>query len=74
MAWKSIQVHVRGSSQLVNPSRGLEHHRTSRKAHKGANCNIHTPLEDIPASQLVLAEGVVGQEQGGQIHFQNQPM
>lgn len=34
-AWKSIQVHVRGSSQLVNPSRGQEHHRTSRKAHKG---------------------------------------
>lgn len=71
MAWKSIQVHVRGSSQLVNPSRGLEHHRPSRKAHKGANCNIHTPLEDIPVSQLVLAEGMVGQGTRRQIHFQN---
>lgn len=73
MAWKSIQFHVKGSSQLVNPSHGARALWTCSKSHKGANGNIDSPSEHIPCVPAE-AEGLVSQEQGGKHTSKIQPV
>lgn len=70
MAWKGLQVHVKGLSQQWGCSTaGLP-----GRLIKGPVVTFTLPQNTFLVSQLVLAEGIAGQEQGGEHwnkHFQN---
>lgn len=60
-----------GSRQRTVPAVGLQHHWASRKAHKGASCNIHTPSEHILCVPVGFGWGHSWPRTRRQTHFQN---
>ena len=70
MAWKGLQVHVKGLSQPWGCSTtGLP-----GRLIKGPVVTFTLPRNTFFVSQLVLAEGIVGQEQGGRHISKIQPV
>ena len=60
-----------GSCQRTVPAVGLQHHWASRKAHKGASCNIHSPSEHIPCVPVGFGWGHSWPRTRRQTQFQN---
>lgn len=70
MAWKGLQVHVKGLSQPWGCSTtGLP-----GRLIKGPVVTFTLPRNTFFVSQLFLAEGIVGQEQGGRHISKIQPV